>query len=197
MTPQPRYTLGQNVYLTRLSDPPVRVRSRVVGITLEPDDSVRYNLQSVRRPELGTLCGVTEDRLSPYDGSANCVPAERPFKVGDVVEGVPGSALFGRGQMIVRRTNRPGSVWPLEVSTADVRDIPASQDELVPVPPSALADGHNPDGLTVGQVGPGYRLTGSDYVGPREFWRKLDRGWDRISNPDSPQDSRYTYRIVW
>ena len=192
MTPNPRYTLGQNVNLTRPSDPPVLVRSRVVGLTLEPDDSVRYNVQSVRRPELGTLCGVTEDRLSHYDG-----PPEHPFKAGDVVEGAPGSALFGRGQMIVRRTNRPGSVWTLEVSTADGRIIPASPDELVPVPPGARADGHNPDGLTVGQVGPGYRLTGSDYVGPREIWNKHGRVWEQGVVPESPQYPNWTYRISW
>ncbi len=192
MTPQPRYTLGQNVNLTRPSDPPVLVRARIVGITLEPDDSVRYNVQSVRRPELGTLCGVTEDRLSPYDG-----PAEHPFKVGDVVEGVPGSALFGRGQLIVRRTDRPGSVWTLEAETTSGDRIPASPDELTPVPPSARADGHNPDGLTVGQVGRGYRLTESTYVGRREFWHKHGRVWEQSAATDRPQDPNWTYRISW
>jgi len=191
MTPQPRYTLGQNVYLTRPSDPPVLVRARIVGITLEPDDSVRYNVQSVRRPELGTLCGVTEDRLSPYDGTP-----EHPFKVGDVVEGVPGSALFGRGQLIVRRTNRPGT-WSLETETTSGDRIPASPDELVPVPPGARADGHNPDGLTVGQVGPGYRLTAEGYVGRREFWHKLSHVWEQSAAPDRPQDPKWTYRISW
>lgn len=188
----PRYTLGQNVLLTRPSDPPVLVRARVVGITLEPDDSVRYSLQSVRRPEQGTLCGVTEDRLAPYDR-----PPEHPFKAGDVVEGAPGSALFGRGQMIVRRTGRPGSVWTLEAETTPGQRIPASPDELVPVPPSALADGHNPDGLTVGQVGRGYRLTDASYTGPREFWNKSTHVWEPISNPNALQDVRFTYRIVW
>lgn len=186
-----KFTLGQTVDLVRPSDPPVLVRSRIVGVTLDHAGTVWYNVKSVRKPEQGTLCDVPEANLRPIDDSP-----ERSFKVGDVVTGVPGSALFGRGQLIVRRIDRKGA-WPIEVATTRTDHIPAAPDELVPVPMDTRADGHNPDGLTVGQVGPGYRLTTSDYVGPREFWHKWGPGWEPITCPDSRQDPRYTYRIVW
>lgn len=191
-----KFTLGQTVDLVCPSDPPVLVRSRIVGLTLDHAGTVRYNVKSVRKPEQGTLCDVPEASLRPIDEPPPAGHAGHAFKVGDVVSGVPGSALFGRGQLIVRSTDRKVA-WPIEVATARTDRIPASPDELVPVPMDARADGHNPDGLTIRQVGPGYRLAPAGYVGPREFWHKLRRVWETSVAASSPADPKWTYRIVW
>lgn len=180
--------LGTIMHYRRQSDPPRLIPVRVVGVNLASDDSIRYSIRSVNVPERGIMTDVRPEYLEPPK-----------FQVGDVVLGAAGTLMSGRGPLIVRRLNRPG-VWTLEVEDTEGRRVPASESELTHVPGDVPAPGHNPDGLTLGQVGRGFRLAPEGHVGACELWaRGYGAGgyWFPMFDPRCRPLPNRTYRIKW